>query len=73
MAKDKGNYESLKQQLGKAMAMAAPMVMGPVCRNPNCGKAGHTLAVCPVPSNFPGGDMAGCFFCNVVDHEADDW
>ena len=73
MNRDKANYESLKEMLGQVMALTAPVVPGPVCRNPNCGKPGHTLAVCPVPSNFHGGHMAGCFFCNVVDHEADNW
>ncbi|KAK3294344.1 uncharacterized protein B0H64DRAFT_463102 [Chaetomium fimeti] len=44
---------------------------GPVCGNPVCGAFGHTLAVCPVPTSEEG-DMAGCFFCNVVNHDADD-
>lgn len=73
MCKDKDSYESFKETLGQAMALTAPGVLGPVCRNPSCGKPGHTLAVCPIPSNFPEGDMSGCFFCNVLDHEADDW
>ena len=37
-----------------------------------CGVFGHTLSVCPVPTGEDG-DMAGCFFCNVADHDADDW
>ncbi|KAH6632297.1 hypothetical protein F5144DRAFT_603042 [Chaetomium tenue] len=44
---------------------------GPTCGNPVCGAFGHTLAVCPVPTSQEG-DMSGCFFCNVVDHDADD-
>lgn len=46
---------------------------GPICANPNCRKFGHTLAVCPIPTNLADGDMSGCFFCNVVEHDADDW
>ncbi|AEO66405.1 uncharacterized protein THITE_2143968 [Thermothielavioides terrestris NRRL 8126] len=45
---------------------------GPICANPNCGEFGHTLAVCPRPTNMADGDMCGCFFCNVVDHDADE-
>ncbi len=45
---------------------------GPVCSNPNCGKFGHTLAVCPIPTNHVEGNISGCFFCNVIDHLADD-
>ncbi|EAQ87608.1 predicted protein [Chaetomium globosum CBS 148.51] len=44
---------------------------GPICGNPVCGAFGHTLAVCPIPTTLDG-DMSGCFFCNVVDHDADD-
>jgi hypothetical protein len=46
---------------------------GPVCANPNCGDFGHTLSFCPVPVDLGHGDMTGCFFCNLVDHEADQW
>lgn len=46
---------------------------GPVCANPGCNKPGHTIAVCPGPVCDVYGDMLGCFFCNLFDHEADDW
>jgi hypothetical protein len=60
--------------LGRAMAMAAPeATKGPVCANVRCGKFGHTLAVCPVPTDMAAGDMSGCFFCNTLDHDADEW
>jgi len=69
------HYEEFKVMLGRAMAMrgaqAAPR--GPVCGNPACGKAGHTLAVCPRPTCPMTGEMTGCFFCNTVNHDADDW
>ncbi|KAK3307345.1 uncharacterized protein B0T15DRAFT_554022 [Chaetomium strumarium] len=44
----------------------------PICANPTCGQVGHTLAVCPVPMDMVEGVMCGCFFCNVVTHDADD-
>lgn len=46
---------------------------GPTCANPHCRQDGHTLAFCPCPVDMEQGDMVGCFFCNVVEHEADDW
>jgi hypothetical protein len=39
----------------------------------NCGQFGHTLAVCPVPTDMADGVVCGCFFCNVLTHDADDW
>lgn len=74
MVGDKANHEHFKTMLARAVALTAPdATRGPVCANPNCGKFGHTLAVCPVPTNRHQGDMTGCFFCNTVDHDADDW
>ncbi|KAJ4289448.1 hypothetical protein N0V88_006928 [Collariella sp. IMI 366227] len=44
----------------------------PTCANPRCKMSDHTIAVCPVPVCPEHGDMSGCFFCNVVEHNADD-
>ncbi|KAK4240507.1 hypothetical protein C8A03DRAFT_13157 [Achaetomium macrosporum] len=44
----------------------------PICANPTCGQVGHTLAVCPVPTDMVEGVVCGCFFCNVLTHDADD-
>ncbi|KAK4126493.1 hypothetical protein N657DRAFT_710303 [Parathielavia appendiculata] len=73
MVEDKANHEEFKRMLSKTMATTSPVAAkGPVCANPVCGKFGHTLAVCPVPTDSKHGDMTGCFFCNVVEHDADD-
>jgi hypothetical protein len=74
MVNDKANHEHFKTMLGRAIALTAPAApKGPLCANPSCGEFGHTLAVCPVPTDPEYGDMTGCFFCNVVNHDADDW
>ncbi|KAL2129763.1 hypothetical protein VTI74DRAFT_7315 [Chaetomium olivicolor] len=76
MAKNTASYAHLKGMLHRANTLSNPesiaAVKGPICANPNCRKFGHTLAVCPVPVCFEYGDMSGCFFCNVVEHDADD-
>ena len=54
-------------------SIAHELAKGPTCANPHCRQDGHTLAVCPCPVDMEQGDMVGCFFCNVVEHEADDW
>ncbi|KAK4148841.1 hypothetical protein C8A00DRAFT_38575 [Chaetomidium leptoderma] len=72
---DGPDHEAFKAMLGRSIALSAPdgaVTAGPVCANGNCGQVGHTLAVCPVPTDPAAGDISGCFFCNVVDHEADD-
>ncbi|KAK7984578.1 S-adenosyl-L-methionine-dependent methyltransferase [Apiospora arundinis] len=44
---------------------------GPTSRCANCGKSGHTLADCVVPS-LDGGDIAGCPLCNTKEHLFDE-
>ncbi|KAK4098354.1 hypothetical protein N658DRAFT_477410 [Parathielavia hyrcaniae] len=73
MVKDKANYEQFRTVLASTMGLASPVASkGPVCANPVCGSFGHTLAVCPIPTDPEHGDISGCFFCNVVEHDADD-
>ncbi len=74
MTSNAANHEHFKAMLGRAISMTAPdQSQGPVCGNPSCGKFGHTIAVCPTPTCPINGDISGCFFCNTVDHDADDW
>ncbi|KAL2170450.1 hypothetical protein VTG60DRAFT_4830 [Thermothelomyces hinnuleus] len=80
MVTEKERLEShafFKEMLARTVEYTAPGgnirgPLGPVCANPRCGAFGHTLAVCPVPTHDDEGDMTGCFFCNVADHDADD-
>ncbi|KAK6859484.1 hypothetical protein PG995_003120 [Apiospora arundinis] len=44
---------------------------GPVWRCGNCGRFGHELADCVLPS-FEGGDVAGCPLCNTKEHLFDE-
>ncbi|KAL2261754.1 hypothetical protein VTK26DRAFT_3461 [Humicola hyalothermophila] len=66
MLQDKPSMALLQAHIGHKMAN------GPTCANRHCRGFGHTLAFCPCPVDMERGDMVGCFFCNVVEHEADD-
>ncbi|KAH6856100.1 hypothetical protein B0I37DRAFT_442829 [Chaetomium sp. MPI-CAGE-AT-0009] len=75
-ARNTANHALFREMFARVSEHTAPSAKaggppGPVCANPVCGAFGHTLAVCPIPTSEEG-DMAGCFFCNVVDHNADD-
>ncbi|KAK4044072.1 hypothetical protein C8A01DRAFT_31669 [Parachaetomium inaequale] len=77
VATDQAHHAMVKEMLSRVVECTAPGGSptgppGPVCGNPNCGKFGHTIAVCPVPTCPTEGHMSGCFFCNVVYHDADD-
>ncbi|KAL1837154.1 hypothetical protein VTJ49DRAFT_4200 [Mycothermus thermophilus] len=73
MRQDEVHWPNYQKMLNHAIESTRPPGKeGPICGNPDCRAYGHTLAVCPKPTNMEHADMAGCFFCNVVDHDADD-